>query len=82
MFYLDMASLANMVDKTPDKLKNAGISRSAVIYKPIRDAVGHTSLITPNAKSQLSLEYQNIKARLIKLLQEMESRKNDLNNAN
>ena len=28
------------------------------------------------------LEYQNIKARLIKLLQEMESRKNDLNNAN
>lgn len=82
VFYLDMASLANMVDKTPDKLKNAGISRSAVIYKPIRDAVGHTSLITPNAKSQLSLEYQNIKARLIKLLQEMESRKNDLNNAN
>ena len=75
IFYLDMAYLANLVDKTPDKLKVAGISRSAVVYKPIRDAVGHTSIITPLAKSQLSVEYQNIKARLVKILQEVEEKK-------
>lgn len=73
LYYLDMDHLANLVDKAPDKLKDAGISRSAVIYKPIRDAVGHTSLITPTAKSQLSLEYENIKARLINLLKQMQS---------
>lgn len=77
IFYLDMAHLANMVDKTPDKLKNAGISRSAVIYKPIRDAVGHTSIVTSLAKNQLSVEYQNIKARLVKLLKDIESEKTD-----
>lgn len=77
VYYLDMAHLANMVDKTPDKIKNAGISRSAVVYKPIRDAVGHTSIITPLAKNQLSVEYENIKARLVKLLQEVDSKKEE-----
>ena len=75
--YLDMDNLANLIDKTPDKLKNAGLSRSAVVYKPIRDAVGHTSIITSIAKAQLTLEYENIKARLIKLLQAMDQSKKD-----
>lgn len=75
--YLDMDNLANLVDKTPDKLKDAGLSRSAVVYKPIRDAVGHTSIITSIAKAQLTLEYENIKARLIKLLQAMDQSKKD-----
>lgn len=73
--YLDMDHLANLIDKTPDKLKDAGLSRSAVLYKPIRDAVGHTSIITRIAKAQLNLEYENIKARLIKLLQAMDQTK-------
>lgn len=73
--YLDMDNLANLIDKTPDKLKDAGLSRSAVVYKPIRDAVGHTSIITSIAKAQLTLEYENIKARLIKLLQAMDQSK-------
>ena len=75
--YLDMDNLANLIDKTPDKLKDAGLSRSAVVYKPIRDAVGHTSIITSIAKAQLTLEYENIKARLIKLLQAMDQSKKD-----
>lgn len=70
-----MDNLANLIDKTPDKLKDAGLSRSAVVYKPIRDAVGHTSIITSIAKAQLTLEYENIKARLIKLLQAMDQSK-------
>lgn len=73
--YLDMDNLANLIDKTPDKLKDAGLSRSAVVYKPIRDAVGHTSIITSIAKAQLTLEYENIKARLIRLLQAMDQSK-------
>lgn len=69
LFYLDMAHLANLIDKVPaDKPKTAGLSRSATVYKPMRDAVGHTSLLTQIAKQQLTLEYENIKARLVKLL--------------
>lgn len=73
LFYLDMGYLANLIDKA-DSPKNAGLSRSATVYKPIRDAVGHTSIITPTAKTQLSIEYENIKARLVKLLQEIDTK--------
>lgn len=73
LFYLDMGYLANLIDKA-DSPKNAGLSRSATVYKPIRDAAGHTSIITPTAKTQLSIEYENIKARLVKLLQEIDTK--------
>lgn len=72
--YLDMDCLANLVDKTQDRIKDAGISRSAVVYKPIRDAIGHTAIISSVAKSQLTVEYENIKARLAKLLQNIEKK--------
>ena len=75
IYYLDMGHLANFVDKVPaDKPKNAGLSRSATVYKPMRDAVGHTSLLTPLAKNQLTLEYENIKARLVELLKGLEKK--------
>jgi len=68
MFYLDMGYLSNFIDKALDGQKDAALSRSAIMYKPVRDAVGHTSVITNIAKQQLSIEFENIKARLIKLL--------------
>ncbi len=72
LHYLDMTYLANLVDKVPNgSNKIAGLSRSAVVYKPMRDSVGHTSLLTSNAKSQLTTEYENIKARVAKLLQDI-----------
>lgn len=75
LFYLDMTALACLVDKVPsDKPPTAGLSRSAIVYKPMRDAVGHTSLLTPVAKQQLTIEYENIKARLEKILQEMDKK--------
>ena len=73
IYYLDMSYLANLIDKVKDgSNKVAGLSRSAFVYKPVRDAVGHTSLITDNAKKQLNLEYENIKARVAQLLEEVD----------
>lgn len=67
LYYLDMADLANLIDKAEDQ-KSASLSRSSVTYKPLRDAIGHTSIITDNAKQQLSLTYENIKQRLVEIL--------------
>ena len=72
MFYLDMGYLSNFIDKAVDGQKDAALSRSAIMYKPVRDAVGHTSVITNIAKQQLSVEFENIKARLINLLKDVE----------
>jgi hypothetical protein len=38
-------------------------------YTPVRDAVGHTRLLTRPAKSELNLTLENIKGRLRKLLE-------------
>ena len=38
-------------------------------YTPVRDAVGHTRLLTKPAKSELTLTLENIKGRLRKLLE-------------
>jgi len=66
--YLDMDNLANLVDKAADKNKNAAVSRDAVEFKPIRDAVAHTALLTDAAKKRLGTIRENIKERLKILL--------------
>jgi hypothetical protein len=66
--YLDMDNLANLVDKAADKNKNAALSRDAVEFKPIRDAVAHTALLTDAAKKRLTSVLENITARLKNLL--------------
>ena len=40
----------------------------AVSYKPVRNAVGHTGLLSDTAKVHLSVTFQNIKARVIDLI--------------
>ncbi|MDD5489289.1 MAG: ATP-binding protein [Candidatus Moranbacteria bacterium] len=65
--YLSMDSLANMVDKK-DPIKEACLSRDANEYKPIRDAVAHTALLTDAAKNKLATVYENIKGRIKTLL--------------
>lgn len=72
-YYLDMTHLSNWIDKV-DKNTEAGLSRSATTYKPMRDAVGHTSLLTKIAKQRLNIEYENIKARLVKLLNDFDNK--------
>lgn len=65
--YLSMADLAFLVDKK-DPIKSSSLSRDANEYKPLRDAVAHTALLTDQAKHKLTTVYENIKARIRTLL--------------
>ncbi len=66
--YMDMDSLASLADNETDKIKKASLRRDATEYKPIRDALSHTSRLTKDAKTRLNATYENIKARIIVLL--------------
>lgn len=66
--HLDMDSLAYLADDETDRIKKATLRRDATEYKPIRDALAHTSRLTVIAKSRLTITYENIKARIISLL--------------
>lgn len=65
--YLSMDDLANLVDKL-DKIKDACLARDAAEFKPIRDAVAHTALLTDEAKKKLATVRENIKGRVKTLL--------------
>lgn len=67
--YLSMNDLSYLVDmKDKGNPENsANLSRDADEYKPIRDGLAHTALLTDEAKRKLSSTYDNIKARLRKL---------------
>lgn len=65
--YLGMDTLAEVVDG-PAKRETASLARDAEEYKPMRNAVGHTALLTEIAKQRLRLVYENIKGRIKILL--------------
>jgi len=65
--YLDMDKLANLVDKK-DPIIEACLARDAKEYKPIRDGLAHTALLTDSAKQKLTTVYENIKGRIKTLL--------------
>lgn len=65
--YLSMAHLANLDDKK-DPIKEACLARDAKEYKPMRDAIAHTALLTDVAKQKLTTVYENIKGRIKALL--------------
>jgi len=62
-----MAHRANLDDKK-DPIKEACLARDAKEYKPMRDAIAHTALLTDLAKQKLSTVYENIKGRIKILL--------------
>jgi hypothetical protein len=66
--YLSLDYLANLVDKTKVPDKEAALSRDAKEYKPIRDAVAHTALLTDPAKKKLTSVRENIKGRVKEIL--------------
>lgn len=63
--YLDMDGLANLVDSSR---RPNSLSADAKQYKPIRNALMHTSLLTEEAKLKLTTVFNNMKARVIALL--------------
>lgn len=65
--YLSMDGLANLIEKV-DPITEAGLSRDAKEYKPIRDALAHTALLTESAKNRLNATYDNIKERVKTLI--------------
>lgn len=69
LLYFSMDDLANFIDKPTDPKNQAGISRDAIVYKPVRDAMAHTAILTETAKNSLNTTYENIKARIKQLLQ-------------
>ena len=65
--YLSMSELAALVDKK-DRQNDNCLHRDAYEYKPMRDALMHTALISHLAKQRLTMVYENIKGRLNALL--------------
>jgi len=66
MNYLDMTPLAKLID--PQREYPAGLFFDAKQYKPIRDALMHTALLTEEAKERLISIRKNIRSRIITLL--------------
>lgn len=67
--YLGMDELA--VTAEGPQVKSVGgpsLWRDAIAYKPVRNAVGHTGLLTQQGKNHLNLTYENIRARVRALL--------------
>lgn len=70
--YFSMDDLTYLVEPiSKGDLKKASLHRDAQEYKPIRDAMAHTSRLTRAAKNKLNATYENIKARIIHLLSEI-----------
>ena len=65
--YLGMDAMAVVVEGSKSTT-GASLWRDAIAYRPVRNAVGHTGLLTGVAKNHLSTTYENIKARIRNLL--------------
>ena len=63
--FLDMTSLCLQVES--DNSEN-NIIRDAKTYRPIRNAVMHTALLTQEGKTRLTTVYDNIRGRIVILL--------------
>lgn len=72
--YLDMRALAINAEgaKHNQQGKPTPLFKSSIDFKPARDAMSHTALLTQTAKDHLSLTFQNIVGRIRNLLKEME----------
>lgn len=62
--YLGMDLLALSVEGGKPSGSTQSLWTDALTYKPIRNAVGHTGLLTSTAKTQLSVTRENIKGRI------------------
>lgn len=68
LFYLDMDALAITAEGKKESDGNQSLYRDAVRYKPARNAVGHTGLLSQTAKNDLNTTHENMKERIRTLL--------------
>lgn len=68
--YLDMQELANLVDKNQE---NNNLPETSKQYKPMRDALMHTAVLSEEAKRKLTTVYDEVKARIRVLLSRVDS---------
>ena len=66
--YLDMTALAYCAEGKNPGTQTASLHKDAISFKPVRNAVGHTGLLTPIAKSHLNVTFENIRARIKKMI--------------
>jgi hypothetical protein len=67
--YLDMDKLAICAEGSKSTSgKITPLYQNAISFKPVRNAVGHTGVLTDNAKTHLTLTLENLKGRLRKIL--------------
>lgn len=66
--YLGMDELALTVEEKKDSGGKQSLWEDAISYAPVRNVVGHTGMLTENAKLHLRLRYENIKGRIRQLL--------------
>ena len=71
LFYCEMDNLAGLATTQEDKSRSVSFTQDAKEYKPIRDALCHTSRLTTEAKAKLTSTYANIRARIAQLLMEL-----------
>lgn len=70
--YLGMDELSLTIEGSKDSRGNQSLCDDAIGYAPVRNVIGHTGLLTKNGKLFLNLKYENIKARLRKLLESVD----------
>lgn len=63
--YLDMSGLANLVDKNNE---SDNLPRTSKQYRPMRDALMHTAVLSDEAKRRLTTVYDEVRARIRVLL--------------
>lgn len=73
LYYADMTDLTDAIATPKEKSEHYGICMHAKKFKPLRDAVAHTGLLTNEAKMDLELNFTNIKERIVKKLDEFKN---------
>lgn len=68
LYYLDMSHLAYVAEKREEYNNPLALTGRAPEFKPIRDALMHTSVLTDEAKLRLTTIFNEIRARIKKLL--------------
>jgi Histidine kinase-, DNA gyrase B-, and HSP90-like ATPase len=66
--YLDLDRLAHCAEGPNPGNNNPSLHKDAINFRPVRNAVGHTGLLTAVAKNHLNVTFENIRARVKALL--------------